>query len=319
MRIYKTLLAGTAAIAISSSAWADGGPAPEPAPPPPPPPEPAPAHEEPAPAPSHNDFVLVLELGAGWLFTDVGAGTGPDPDDNNFPLIEGAGRANVPLSDDWALQFDAEGLAAFPSRDDGEDNLQTAFSGAAHVNWRQPDHAIGILGHIGTVTGGELEKINFYNLGGEALYNWTDFTVLGQAGYFWADDDNNDDVMDEAWWVRGVGRFYAGADTRVQFEGAYGDGEERNSGGIDVTAISWGARIDHSVSGGPVAFFLSYAGNHMDNDDSADNYLTDHTVLAGLRIHFGDAGSLKESDRNGPSFDTPDVTRWVGWTSEVVE
>lgn len=261
-----------------------------------------------------NDYVGTLELGAGWSFID---NDGADLDDDSFPLIEGAARGNIPLADNFAVQLDAGGLATFGQRSGGEDYLQTVFFGATHLNYRTPDYALGALAQLGSANGGEDENANFYNFGGEGLFNASNLTGILQAGYFWADDESEIDVMTNAWWVRGVARFYAGADTRLQGEFSYADGEENDSGADPITVFGWGARIDHSF-GGPVAIFLGYKGNNIENDDGfSPEEITDHTVSIGLNLHFG-AGSLREADRNGPSFDTPDVGRWTGWTTNVV-
>ncbi|MFP3942515.1 MAG: hypothetical protein ACLFWF_01385 [Alphaproteobacteria bacterium] len=262
-----------------------------------------------------NDYVGQLELGAGWAsIDDVNNNT--DLADDSFFLIEGAARGNIPLGDYAALQLDAGGLGTFAEPDgSADDYLKTAFYGAGHLNYRTSDYALGALVHLGSSNGGENQNANFYNFGAEGLFNFDNFTGIGQAGYFWANDETADDVMTEAWWFRAVARFYAGDDTRFQAEGSYADGEERNDG-HDDTVIGWGARIDHAINGGPVAVFVGYKGMNLEND-AAPKELTDHTVSIGFNLHFG-AGSLREADRNGPSFDTPDVGRWTGWTTDTV-
>lgn len=264
-----------------------------------------------------NDYAGTVELGAGWAFIDdVNGNTALD--DDSFPLVEGVARGNIPLSDNWAVQLDVGGFGTFGQRSGGEDYLQSAFFGVAHLNWRDEKFAIGAFSQVGSSNGGNDENANFYNFGGEGLYNWTNFTLMGQAGYFWADDESADDVMTDAWWARGVARFYAGPNTRIQAEGSYGSGDESDEPGPEVTAIGWGARVDHSINGGPVAVFVGYKGTNLESDDGNPEEITDHTVSIGFNIRFG-GGSIKETDRNGPSFDTPDMGRWTGWTGGIVD
>jgi hypothetical protein len=263
-----------------------------------------------------NDYVGTFELGAGYIIDVNDKNNNTSLDDDSFPLIEGVARGNIPLAENFALQLDAGGLATFGQRSGGEDYLQTVFFGAAHLTYRTEEFALGALAQLGSANGGEDENANFYNFGGEGLYNLSDFTLIAQGGYFWANDENQNDVMTDAWWVRGVARFYAGADTRIQGEFSYADGEERNSGGDEVTAMTWGGRIDHSF-GGPVAVFVGYKGTNIENVDLSPEEITEHTVTLGLNLRFG-ADSIKSADRNGPSFDTPDVGRWTGWTTGTV-
>ena len=121
-----------------------------------------------------------------------------------------------------------------------------------------------------------------------------------------------------------MARFYAGDNTRIQAEGSYGSGENRfvefcNCTG-DVTAIGWGARVDHAWAGGPVAVFAGYKGNRIEDDfgGAFNTEIIDHTISLGLNLHFG-ADSIKAADREGPSFDTPDIGRWTAWTTAPVD
>ena len=273
-----------------------------------------------------------VELGFGGTWADCEEPDGgdcgsSDLDDENYPFIEGSGRANVPLADNFSLQIDAEGWATFTSRSDGEDNLHDSFSGALHATWRDPSNgAAGVFGQFGSSTGGRNDNAVFWLIGAEGQIYLGDFTLYGQAGYFDADDESTDDVMQDAVFVRGVARWFPDVNTRVQGEFAFASGDENqgpgDSPGADLDAYSWGVRADRIISGYPISLFVSYGGTHVTEDEndgeSSEDEYTEHRIMAGVTFHFG-VDDLKTQDRRGVTLDTPDLGRWTGITTEIID
>ena len=279
-----------------------------------------------------------VELGAGWTWADCDRSGGEDGsscsdlDDESYPHIVGSGRASVPVAKNFSLQFDADGWGTFTGRDGpdaGEENLQTNFSGAVHATWRDPSKgALGVFGQVGSSNGGEEENATYWLGGLEGQLYLGDFTLYGQAGLFDADDEGNDDVFSDAWFVRAVARWFPNAKTRIQAQLAYAEGEENigpgDDPGDDYDAISWGLRADHIFGKYPISVFLDYGGLRLSEDapsgeccSSEDTY-TEHRFIVGLAFHFG-VNNLKTQDRRGVTLDTPDVGRWTATTLDIVD
>jgi hypothetical protein len=218
-----------------------------------------------------------VELGAGGAFADCSqedeeACPTSDVDDHVYPYLVGSGRASVPIGDNASLQFDAEGWATFTDRggddeedEQGEDNLQTSFSGAIHATWRDPSTgAAGIFGQLGSSNGGENENATFWLVGGEAQLYLGDFTLYGQGGYFEADDETEDNVITDAFFLRGVGRWSLHPMPRIEGEFSWVDGESNAGPGDDpaddLYGFSWGLRADRIVTGHPISVFAGPAG-----------------------------------------------------------
>ena len=280
-------------------------------------------------------YAGTVELGAGWTFADCDEsgeetdGTCGDFDDDSYPQIVGSGRASVPVAKNVSLQFDADGWATFTDRSDGEETLQTNFSGALHATWRDPSQgALGVFGQVGSSNGGDDENATYWLAGLEGQLYLGDFTLYGQVGYFEADDETENDVMTDAWFVRGVARWFPNAKTRIQAQLSYADGEEKHGGcceeggTADYDAYSWGLRVDRIFGRYPIAAFLDYGGTVVDMDIPGccftDEEYTEHRVMVGLAFHFG-VNNLKQQDRRGVTLDTPDVGRWTAASIEIAD
>jgi len=244
-------------------------------------------------------------------------------DDDTYPIIEGAARWNIPVPNNFAFQLDMDGLATFTDREHGEDDLQTAFTGGVHLAHRRPgSHALGIFGAIGSSNGGEDENATFGLIGVEGQYSANGMTVIGQAGYFTADDETENDVMTDAWLLRGVARYFMSPDQRLQAELTYASGEESDSSCCDIDAWDWGVRYDQRFSGSPAGWGIGYRGTQVENDNSGSSKkLTEHTVFLALTFTFGyERGlTLQQNNDIGATWDLPAVDRFTGYTTELAD
>jgi hypothetical protein len=260
----------------------------------------------------------VIEFGTGWAFAckdDLG---GEELDDLDYPMLFGAGRMSLPLSERMSAQLDIGGFNTFTSRSDGDDQLQTYFHGGAHLAVREPEeYAVGVFGLAGSANGGEDENALIGLAGLEGQYYLDALTLYGQVGMLHSDDEDEGDSISDAWLTRGVVRYFLDDDTMAQVETTYGQGKGGDAG--DLVALSWAAQYARRVEDRPYAWFLGYNGNHVNADSSiGDDKVTEHTFMVGLKMVFG-AATLLENDRRGATFDMPDVGRWAGWTLEVID
>ncbi len=274
-------------------------------------------------SPDELVYSAIVEVGAGYLWTSTEDGASDSIDDRDFPVIEGAARANIPLASNFSIQFDLDGMVGINERDDsGDDYLQNFFFGGFHVTWRDPSTAAaGILFSYGESNGGDDEEAQVFFFGGEAQGYFDNLTLYGQAGYMVADDASNTDVITDAFWLRGVGRYFLSPNQRLQAEFAYINGEENQGAGADdIDGWAWAGRYDQAINDGPLTIFVSYRGSYIREDESTDDTLTDHTVLVGIALRLG-AENLRDEDRRGATLDTPAwaMGRWTGWTLDVVD
>ncbi len=145
-------------------------------------------------------------------------------------------------------------------------------------------------------------------------------TLYGQLGYMQADDEDETDVITDAFWARVVGRYFPTEKSRLQAELLSINGEENDSSADDIDGWGWGLRYDRAIKDGPVSWFASYKGTYIDSDDGDDGDLTDHTAFVGIKLALG-ARNMKDEDRRGATLDTPAwaMGRWTGWTLGVVD
>lgn len=274
-------------------------------------------------------YAGTVEVGAAWNWADCenDGDDCSDLDDDSFPEVFGSGRVSLPVSDDVTLQTDIDGWATFTDRgpgdgdgggDLGEDNRQTGFGAGLHATYRDPNIGSGgLFGQIGSTNGGEDENATFFAIGGEAQAYINEFTVYGQVGGFWADDETENDVVTNAIFFRGVGRWFPDDNSRVEAEIGYFDGEQNDSSADTVDGLSWGLRGDRMLSGSPVSFFAAYDGMVIEEEDDNQEY-TEHRLMAGVTFHFN-AHDMLTQDRRGVTLDMPDFARWIAPTIETVD
>ena len=270
-------------------------------------------------------YSSVISSSIGGESADFSAGEGRDfgfqLDDEGYAFIQGDAHVNIPVGVKYSLQFDLGGLATFTDRNEGEDNLQTYYYTAAHLAYRNPhSHAVGVFGLAGSVNGGENENALIGLVGLEAQKYIRNVTLYGQFGFFVADDETENDVMTDAWFIRGVARYFPSQNARFQAEISYADGEENDATESELTALSWGVRYDRQLANSsyPISWFIAYDGYKGEENEEGNNELVTHAGRIGLTFRFG-TDSLIENDRRGATFDTPDVGRWTGWTMETLD
>ncbi len=170
-----------------------------------------------------------------------------------------------------------------------------------------------------------------YVIGAEAQWYGEHHTLYMQAGYLDGTQVKNKagyptsgdrDVLDDAWFVRGVGRYFPDDNTRIQGEFTYVDGEQVSEANLDLMALSWEARFDRQVDD-LWGYYVAYHGVHVaqtgpSSDSQCCEDLTDHTILAGIRLQLGST-TLLHQDRHGVTFSMPDVGRWGAYTTEAID
>lgn len=297
------------------------------------------------------DFEVERELGLivsgsyeGWFGGDfVGRFNLSDNDSTERPredayfVYGGEARLSLPAGEALSIQQDLKyevnsghfKLENASGDDVGDFNWYgLQWQSTTHVSFmRDPD--TGLFGIFGGFGGGKVDSANhgIYFIGGEFQFYSGDWTFQGQGGYFDArrfrDGDNDNEHFRDAFFGRGVARWYMMPDSRFQFEASVASGindNNNNDSEDDFLLVEWGVRYDTLVEALPLAgdtnLFVRYRGHYAQSDDpdcggcdvNPENF-TGHTIMVGANIFFG-GDSRMEHERIGVALDSPDVVRW---------
>lgn len=277
---------------------------------------------DPQPAP---DRVISgnLEIFGGYSFLNGTAVTGSE--DSDFPSFGGGASVDVPFNANWSLQLDVDGEVGFPDASD-QTSESDGYGGhgtiGAHLNYREMDRylfgafagggGVGIQDTSGaTGTGG---PYGFVGVEGQMYFGNT--TFYAQGGYFDTSIQSNTDIMEDAWFIRGVLRHYiGGGNTMLQGEIGYADGAMANTSDDDVDVVSWGAKLEHLIHSwgneGFVSAYAEYNGRHFDEKNCGcnDEY-TDHTFMVGVSFDINQQNLLSR-ERTGVALDLPKFARHI--------
>lgn len=239
------------------------------------------------------------------------------PIDDSYPDLGGALRVNVPVGGDFSLQLDLQAESAFA--DDTSKNYTGSVLSGAHASWREPSQwLLGAFGGIGNGFNAADETATTYLIGAEGQYYLTDWTFYAQAGYTDAEesDGGTPDAFRNAWFGRGVARYFFDGNAKLEGEVSYASGEE-DTDADDMDVWGWGLRYERAMPGIDAGVFLAYQGNYYDNSTEART-LTEHTLKLGLSFAFGVEGQ-KYVDRHGATLDLPMVTRWSAYGVDMLD
>lgn len=239
------------------------------------------------------------------------------PIDDSYPELGGALRVNIPAGGDLSFQLDFQGESAFV--DDTSKNYTGSVLSGGHLSWRDPTQwLLGGFAGIGNGFNAFDETATTYLIGAEGQYYLTDWTFYGQLGYTDADesDTGTPDAFRNAWFGRGVARFFMDGNTKLEGELSYASGEN-DTDADDMDVWGWGLRYERAVPSMDAGLFLAYQGNYYDNSTEART-LTEHTLKLGLSFAFGIEGQ-KYVDRHGATLDLPMVTRWSAYGVDMLD
>jgi hypothetical protein len=243
-------------------------------------------------------------------------------DSNEFPggdswLLGGEARVNIWLTERFSAQFDIVGETGKFDEDGVSAETRHNIATGGHLSWRYPEmYALGIFGGVaeGTILNNEGNETRYF-LGLEGQYYLNDFTLYGQAGFsdLISGDDGHAEMVD-AWFVRGVGRWFVTPNDKIEGEvGFYYAGDLQNSSPNGPSrTYNWGALYEHQFASSPFSAYAEYNGLKREDDSHDSNHTTEHIFLIGARINLQQP-DLKTADRYGATFDLPDVIRTENW------
>ncbi|MPZ36749.1 MAG: hypothetical protein GEU95_01585 [Rhizobiales bacterium] len=228
--------------------------------------------------------------------------------------LGGAGRGNYWLSPNISMQLDAQAEGTSYKVDFGGGGFTANQSShsyliGGHFNWRDSQRGLlGVFAAAGDQQGlFDFESRRHVIVGGEGQIYWNQFTLYVQGGY----DTSVGTYFFEpqAWFVRGTGRYFFTPNTMLEGTVLYADGEIDfffNPGDPQNFKIwLWEAKLEHRFAATPFALYIKYQGSEAKFDESLafdQSKVTDHRVLAGLRLFMGQ-NTLLSNDRQGATLD----------------
>jgi hypothetical protein len=266
-----------------------------------------------------------VELYTGWARTkNTSFGFGDDSERGTGWPLGGAGRGTWWFAPAMSLQLDAQGEGTSYRIDD--DRFSThAYLIGGHVNWRDSQRGlIGIFGGAGDAGGHGLNgsSVRHGLIGAEAQVYWNTITLYVQGGYDSTIGSRLDNFYEgvNAWFVRGTGRWFVTPNFLIEATGLYANGDIENRPGVGAFGFAssrgfqtwlWQAKAEWRPGATPFSLFAKYQGSETRWDDMIVNAtlftqrVTDHRVLAGLRLYLGQ-NTLLSNDRSGTTLDIID-------------
>jgi hypothetical protein len=277
-----------------------------------------------------------VEVYGGWAstrfrdtFCEVGVGCETFSETFRGWALGGAGRGNYWISPNMSVQLDAQAEGTSYKENFGggfnENFSNHSYLIGGHISWRDSQRGLlGVFAGAGDAGGGFLEAKRHVVGGVEGQLYWNQFTLYLQGGY---DTIVGDSFFGEphAWFARGTGRYFVTPNTVIEGTVLYATGEiEFNplffppgaSTSRDFQTWLWEAKLEHRFATTPFSAFVKYRGSETKYDTmttfavppdtfTAENKVTDHRVLVGLRLYLGQ-NTLIANDRNGATLDIID-------------
>ena len=146
---------------------------------------------------------------------------------------------------------------------------------------RSRDPTSGSLGGfvgVGNGFNANDETATAWLIGAEGQFYLTDWTLYGQLGYMDADevDTGTPDAFRDAWFGRGVVRYFLDANVKLEGELSYASGEQ-DTDADDMDVWGWGLRYERALPAMDASFFLAYQGNYYDSSADAVARHSDRT------------------------------------------
>ena len=232
-------------------------------------------------------------------------------------IYGGEGRVNWWFAPNWSVQTDleAEGTGKYQATNDG----RITGTVGKHLTWRDPNRgALGIFGGYSmTNLLGDQGSTSRTFFGGEGQLYLDKFTLYGQVGGTWFHNGtDNHAEWDDAWFIRGVARYFFTPNDKLQGEIGYASGRNR-ADQADPNVVNWGVLYERNkFLGTPFSAYIEYAGFKYSDKSHWDAHVTENLVMVGAKIYFNQ-DTLLANDRTGATFDMPKFMRAQAWSDYI--
>jgi hypothetical protein len=272
------------------------------------------------PAASNDQTSGVGEFWLGHAFLSEGT-PATVVDDDAYLALGGDLRLNIPAGSSTNFQLDLQSETGFA--DNSNDNYTGSVLGGAHFSFRDPQEWLlgGFVG-IGNGFNADDDTVTAWLIGVEGQYYMDDWTFYGQLGYTDGSQTSaaTNEAFRDAWFLRGVGRYFLDSNAKLEGELLYANGEHDEAAN-DMDVWGWGIRYERALNDVDTSVFIAYEGNYYATNETGadgDDELTEHVIKLGLSVAFGIEGQ-KYIDRHGATLDLPMVTRWSAYSVDVLD
>jgi hypothetical protein len=253
-----------------------------------------------------------FEVGAEWWKWNYSS-TNPS---GTKGLFGGEARVNWWLNQNFAIQSDLEFEAAQRAHDQGTSTLYSGrWNGliGEHFAWRDPKrYAIGAFiaaeAHGGIYWDYAAAHDIIYGIEGQLYYD--KLTLYGQVGGLarLCGSHGSDcyDTPKDAWFIRGVPRYFFTPNDKIEAEIGWMDGNDDYTNSR-LRVLNWGAKYEHKFDNLPLSAFIEYAGFRMTSTDNDSKWNSD-ILKVGVNLWLNQP-TLLANDRNGATFDMPKFIR----------
>jgi hypothetical protein len=262
-----------------------------------------------------GQYMGKVNLGFGNAWEDGNFG-GESNYDLDYTTLHGSASVNIPYSDRVNLQLDIFGNEsldeAFSSGPDG--SFYGGFGAGVHLNYKDPTvGAIGVFGAVARAAVGGTSSSDgaVFAAGLEGEYYCNAWTLSAQLGYLDSDHTVYGLVKNAGFAKAGVA-FYASNKLKLAGSVGYLNGDTTNSGpASDFEEWNWAFSVEYLFGKTvPVSTYIEYRGQDVEVYNSNTLEEERHEVRAGVRFYFGAGDDLMKADREGASFESPDLITW---------
>ncbi len=265
-----------------------------------------------------GQYMGKVNLGFGYASEDYDGFGGESNFDLNYTTFHGAASVNVPYSDRVNLQFDILGNASLDEEDDCGPTCGSSYEGVAlgfHLNYKDPAvGGLGVFGTLGRANVGSTSSSDavFFGAGLEGEYYCNAWTLSAQVGYM-DSDATVWGLVKNGGFARLGAAYYASKKLKLAGGVGYLNGDTTTGvGASDVDVVNWNFSVEYLFGKSvPVSTYVEYKGQHLEQFSPNTDEIDRHEVRAGVRFYFGAGDDLQKADREGASFESPDLMTWA--------
>lgn len=265
-----------------------------------------------------GQFMGKINLGVGYAWEDYSdGGESSDDFDLGYTTIHGSASVNVPYNDRVNLQFDVFGNASMDEKWDCGPTCGSSYQNNGlgfHLNYKDPTvGGLGVFASIGRADVGSTSDSDavFYAAGLEGEYYCNAWTLSAQVGY--ADsDDSVWGLIKDAGFAKVGAAFYPSNKLKLAGSVGYLAGQTSHTNNAsDVDEWNWAFSVEYMFGKSvPVSTYIEYKGQTLDEFNNPQTEIDRHEVRAGVRFYFGGGDDIQKADREGASFESPDIATW---------
>jgi hypothetical protein len=261
-----------------------------------------------------GQYMGKVNLGVGNAWESYDTNSPPDAE-LDYTALHGSASVNIPYSERVNLQLDIFGNASMDEAFGGEasGSFYGGFGVGMHINYKDPSAgALGVFAAVGraAVAGTDSYATDgaVFAAGLEGEYYCNAWTLMAQVGYL-DSDTTVYGLVKNAGFAKVGAAYYASSKLKLAGNVGYLNGDTWNTGNAsDVENFNWAFSVEYLFGKSvPVSTYVEYKGQNTEYYSGNSWNDERHEVRAGVRFYFGAGNDLQKADREGASFESPDI------------